>query len=241
MGDSIFVFPQCENRSVVLGAAILLSLLLHGLFMGSHIFSLSLPCAKLTRDQGINIDLESLESPAAQEASSAALPEPAQTHKEWTKNKRLENPEASPVLKETPPKAEKIKPKQTRAKLPPDRQAATVKNPGESAVRVKDAKSLNTQTLPVISKPVPAGGSTTPKPPYPDLARKRGQEGTVNIHCNVDASGIVSDASIAKSSGYKLLDEAALKTVRKWKFKPASSNGVNVAGTAIVPVQFKLQ
>lgn len=87
----------------------------------------------------------------------------------------------------------------------------------------------------------PAAESHNPKPSYPELARKRGQEGTARIRCEVDMEGNVAAASIAASSGHKLLDDAALKTVRKWRFKPAFSQGRPARGIVIVPVEFRLR
>ncbi|MBD5641406.1 MAG: energy transducer TonB [Desulfovibrio sp.] len=80
-----------------------------------------------------------------------------------------------------------------------------------------------------------------PQPQYPELARRRGQEGTVNVRCQVDAAGRVQSVELAKSSGFRLLDEAALKTVAKWKFRPGTRDGAPVAGTVIVPVRFQLR
>ena len=91
------------------------------------------------------------------------------------------------------------------------------------------------------SPPAPAGGSGKPRPQYPERARKRGQEGTVSVRCQVDANGHVTNVSLARSSGFRLLDEAALKAVGKWKFKPGRKDGADVAGTVVVPVQFRLQ
>ncbi len=59
------------------------------------------------------------------------------------------------------------------------------------------------------------------------------------MRCQVDANGHVTNVSLARSSGFRLLDEAALKAVGKWKFKPGRKDGACVAGTVVVPVQFQ--
>lgn len=80
-----------------------------------------------------------------------------------------------------------------------------------------------------------------PQPIYPnDLLRKK-IGGEVVVACRVDASGSVVDASIRTSSGHRDLDAAALKAVRKWKFKPAVSGGKKVSSTALVPFNFEVK
>jgi len=79
-----------------------------------------------------------------------------------------------------------------------------------------------------------------PKPPYPQLAREKGYEGDVYLKVLVLHDGTVGDISIYKSSGYEVLDMAALSAVREWLFVPATRDGVPVARWAIVPVKFRL-
>lgn len=48
---------------------------------------------------------------------------------------------------------------------------------------------------------------------YPDIARLRGMEGTVFINFYIGQDGITSGIAVVKSSGSRILDEAAVKTV----------------------------
>lgn len=66
-----------------------------------------------------------------------------------------------------------------------------------------------------------AGAPDMPHPTYPPLALRRGYEGTAEIDFVVETSGRLSEVRLRKSSGFALLDEAALKTVReRWRFPP---------------------
>ncbi len=87
------------------------------------------------------------------------------------------------------------------------------------------------------NKPTPA---YQPKPTYPDFARRLGHEGRVVIRVQVLSSGAVGTASIERSSGYAVLDEAALATIKRWRFRPAQRAGQPVDATLNVPITFKL-
>lgn len=81
---------------------------------------------------------------------------------------------------------------------------------------------------------------SNPEPVYPALARRRGWQGTVLLDVSVAVDGRVNGVAIHTSSGYTLLDRAALAAVRKWRFIPGEKNGRPVAMTVQVPVRFNL-
>lgn len=75
-------------------------------------------------------------------------------------------------------------------------------------------------------------------PEYPRRAFDLGQEGTVVLHAVVNSSGYPEDVKIANSSGYMLLDSAAIEAVKRWEFVPAVVSGAAKASLVRVPVQF---
>ncbi len=84
------------------------------------------------------------------------------------------------------------------------------------------------------------GSENNPHPIYPLLARKKGWEGRVIIQANVDKLGNVYYIKILESSGYKVLDEISLKTLKTWKFTPAQMGNKYVNDTINIPVKFLL-
>lgn len=82
--------------------------------------------------------------------------------------------------------------------------------------------------------------SSNPLPVYPPLARQLEQEGRVILQVEVNENGSVRSVLIIKSSGFKLLDESALETVKNWIFMPATKNSKPVSGTIKIPINFKL-
>jgi len=83
---------------------------------------------------------------------------------------------------------------------------------------------------------------SNPRPPYPNKAREEGAEGIVYIKVKIDASGKISAATIARSSGREDLDQAAIKTVsEKWRFKPARAAGLPVPCEKTISIEFRLR
>jgi protein TonB len=79
-----------------------------------------------------------------------------------------------------------------------------------------------------------------PAPRYPEQARRRGREGTVQVEADVDERGIPAAVRVLRSSGYGILDDAAVKAVGKWRFRPARIAGKSVSGRVVVPIEFRL-
>lgn len=76
---------------------------------------------------------------------------------------------------------------------------------------------------------------------YPPFARENDLEGTVYVQFVIDKTGKVTDAVIARSSGHKILDDAALahvKTMPSWA--PGKQRGKPVRVQYVVPIKFKL-
>lgn len=78
--------------------------------------------------------------------------------------------------------------------------------------------------VPDIYKPAIAGNCA--RPDYPARALREGAEGTVTLSLLIGARGTVTDAKIARSSGSRELDRAAVSALSLCTFKPATNNGV---------------
>lgn len=83
-------------------------------------------------------------------------------------------------------------------------------------------------------------GLHNPAPRYPYLSRVNNEEGRVILLVHVARDGTVTNVDTHESSGHRRLDRAAMKTIKKWTFKPANMAGVPVAGSVHVPVKFVL-
>jgi TonB family protein len=99
-------------------------------------------------------------------------------------------------------------------------------NPGAAAVYMPnaDASELN-----------------NPKPPYPAISRRLGEQGRVILKACVSSVGGIDSLSLIKSSGFDRLDRIALETVQRWKFIPARRGQQPVAMCYQLPIQFTLE
>lgn len=61
--------------------------------------------------------------------------------------------------------------------------------------------------------------------PYPPQSIRMGHEGVCVLQLTVDQDGSVSDASLVTSSGFRELDNAAIKAARGMRFRPAYKEG----------------
>jgi len=75
-------------------------------------------------------------------------------------------------------------------------------------------------------------------PTYPSLAIERGWIGTVVLQLSVDRTGKVTRVKVYRSSGYRLLDAAAVSAIRHWRGKPAMKDGQTMATVCNIPIQF---
>jgi TonB family protein len=87
-----------------------------------------------------------------------------------------------------------------------------------------------------ISAPIPI---YSPTPAYSEEARKAKYQGVVVLMIVVDAQGNVIECHVVRPLGLGL-DEKAVETVKTWRFKPSSRNGVPVAVRCTVEVSFRL-
>ncbi len=79
------------------------------------------------------------------------------------------------------------------------------------------------------------------RPRYPRSARLQGKEGRVVVWAVIDATGHSERLEVRESSGQPTLDEAALDAVNRAHFRPATRDGVPVAGEIRLPFEFRLK
>lgn len=103
---------------------------------------------------------------------------------------------------------------------------------------------------PVVEEPAPApvtppfgaaGYLNNPPPDYPPAAARAGWEGIVKLRVHVLSNGQVDAVEVQKSSGRKILDDEAARTVKRWTFSPSKRGDTPIDGWAHVPIEFTLE
>lgn len=193
--------------------------------------AVSAPAARLTESQS--------QPMAAKPVPPATQTEPV-PHREIT---------ASSPLRLLPGKVKKSLQHETAQAVQPSSAAAATMI--TSAPAAAAPQGGTTETSPIGAAEAPATQAavqaavplaTDNRPPeYPTLARKRGWEGKVVLTVAVGSDGTPQSVQVESGSGHELLDEAALRAVRTWRFQPGSRSGEPVASQVQVPVHFLLQ
>ena len=116
----------------------------------------------------------------------------------------------------------------------------------ESKKKIKNPKFSSHHKFKNVMTPLKSsatykiGSEKNPHPTYPLIARKKGWEGRVVLQTEVDKQGNVKFIRILESSGFKVLDDISIETLKKWKFKPAKLGNKFVDDIVDIPVKFVL-
>ncbi len=95
-------------------------------------------------------------------------------------------------------------------------------------------------SAPVMPARFDADYLQNPKPVYPPMSRRQGEEGKVIMRVKVSAQGVPLSVEISQSSGFSRLDEAAKAAVERWRFVPAKQGGEAIDSSVLVPLSFAL-
>ncbi|QYF93713.1 energy transducer TonB [Massilia sp. PAMC28688] len=101
------------------------------------------------------------------------------------------------------------------------------------------APDVPKRTNRTLAKAFPAGLLESPAscttPQWPNEARRYEVDGVTVLNFQIDEAGNIADATVARSSGWRLLDEAAMRSLVKCKFKAGLDEH---SRTATYPIQF---
>jgi len=82
--------------------------------------------------------------------------------------------------------------------------------------------------------------SDTPKPAYPESARRENREGRVLLRVLIDDQGKTKSVEVNRSSGNDTLDGAAAEAIKRWHFYPARAGETPVESWVSIPIDFRL-
>ena len=157
-----------------------------------------------------------------------------------------------------------------RPRLPPPAQVPLPRSPAASALAVaapvspappvppvkETAAAEAPPSAPPAPPPVPASSAAAlavgspprfdavylnnPRPAYPALSRRLGEQGRVLLRVLVSGEGRAREVQVKEGSGFVRLDQAARAAVAGWRFVPARQGGDPVEAWVLVPISFSL-
>ena len=171
--------------------------------------------------------------------------------------KPLATPIATPIATPPAPPVKATNPSTSPPPTPQPQPPALQPSPNQTATNPNaqltttpaTASATITATSPAANSPTPAKVELpthvaaylqNPKPDYPALSVRRGEQGQVVLNVLIGVDGKAQKAEIAKTSGFERLDAAALATVQRWRYVPGKRGGVPEAMWFKVPLTFVL-
>lgn len=153
-------------------------------------------------------------------------------------------PKVVPVVKPKPKPRPIIKPKPspqaiTEATPPPPLPKPSTEPSSEAVV---SAPAASAAPAPAARPKIVTGVAyiNAPRPVYPALDARMGNEGTVTLRVLINARGRAEKVDIQKSSGSQRMDDAARTAVMRATFRPYLEDGKAIPVYAIVPINFTL-
>ena len=80
-----------------------------------------------------------------------------------------------------------------------------------------------------------------PSPPYPASSRRLNEQGKTIVRVLIGPDGLPQRSEIAKTSGFRRLDEAAVTTVMRWRYIPGKRGGRPEAMWYDIPINWVLE
>ena len=153
--------------------------------------------------------------------------------------------------KPKPPKPpETPKPKRTLPPPPEQLLASSAISDTRSSFVVPPQPPSPAPTAPINVAPAPvpitaarfdADYLDNPKPVYPLVSRRLGEQGKVLLRVHVSAMGLAEKVEVKAGSGYARLDQSAHDAVSRWRFVPARRGDQAIAAWVQVPITFQLE
>jgi protein TonB len=173
-------------------------------------------------------------------AQPAAPPSPQVVQKPKPDEKQIFEPPRPLPTPLTPSTTPSPAPTPQVAASEPSKNATPTGAPLANAAPAKNTTDQGNSPVKVGVSVNASYASANVTPPYPRLAQKLGEEGSVVVRVLVSTEGVADKVELKKSSGSSILDQAALDTFKKWRFNPATIDGRPVADWFDIQFKFSL-
>ncbi|WP_244110902.1 energy transducer TonB [Burkholderia gladioli] len=234
---------RCRRAAVALAVVMVHGL---GLYLILH-HSVHLIRLEADRAAGASVQVRLVAAPTPQ---PVAKPEPRPERPPEPKPRPIEKPvvrKTAPLLSSEAPAERSVAPAKTEpvkpvepAPPPPVPTPSAALAPAPTPPAPAPGPNLLDTPKQISSAELKQLGCRIPRPDYPPKARRLEQEGTVVVRLTIGADGAVKTARVARSSGYPLLDAAALISIEAGRCQPYTTAGIARAVEAEQPIAFNL-
>lgn len=177
----------------------------------------------------VKLDIISIQKPVVHNLTVIDLAEPAPPPMDKPKPEKV-------VEKIEPVVVTPVAVVQTLAPPPPPIQVTNTPPPPRPVVVAAPAPPTGPVSVNNLDERLLSGNP----PKYPMESRRKKEQGTVVLRLVIGTDGRIQDISIAQSSGFDRLDQAALSAVRGWRWQPVIQNGAAVPVRGTLPIPFVL-
>ncbi|MCI0612608.1 TonB family protein [bacterium] len=140
--------------------------------------------------------------------------------------------QSSPPQKQEIPKPE-VEPPQPQNQEVPEPKDEKTSNPASQDTETSDPMRITADVVqPELTHRV--------NPEYPEIARKARIQGVVILEAIITKDGTVENVKVLRGV-HPILDQAAINSVKQWRYKPATLNGSPVKVYSTVTVKFTLK
>lgn len=182
--------------------------------------------------------LVELWSPPAPQVAPAPMPRPAPTTVRTAK---------TPAAVATPTPLAVPAPEPVAVQHTAQPAITSVAEPSSNTRASDPIGTNNAKTTPTVAAPkveLPSSDAdylNNPKPPYPALSKRMGEQGRVVVRALIGTDGRAQEVQVQQSSGFDRLDQTALTAARQWRYVPGKRDGVPQAMWFNIPFTFQLQ
>lgn len=150
-------------------------------------------------------------------------------------------PEVRPAPRETPPVVQpRAEPAVVAPTVPRPAPVANVQPPPVIAAQPNAVDEIRERTLLEQYRHI-ISARIKQYEEYPPVAKRRHWEGTTVVQLRLTPEGKVTDIFVVEKSGYEILDESAVKMIRKASPLPLPPEGLRGRDqTVLVPIKFRL-
>ena len=155
------------------------------------------------------------------------------------------SPREAPAEKALPPVVRRPEPRRAQGLI-----ATVPDRPGPADLSADDVRPREQAAPAAVEQAAPAAVTqprfdadylNNPKPAYPSMSKRLGEEGQVLLRVLVGQEGGAEQIQVLRSSGFARLDEAAQAAVSRWRFIPAKVGNDATTAWVQVPVTFELR